>query len=380
MKLLIKNGITPKGRVSLPPSKSEAVRAALLLGLCGGDPMRAVENYPARPLCDDVMRALAAADTAVPVPDAGSSAALLRMLVPVRLALYGRADIRADERLAARGMQELERCLGAEVRFDNGMLSMEKTLSSARYEIDCSRSSQFLSGLLIALPLLPRECEIVVRGGLVSKGYADMTLRFARLFGARVEETEEGFVTHPSRYTEPVTIPVFGDLSYAAVFRAMNALGGEVEISGMTDDPMQPDGRFYELAGLPDADVADCPDLMPVLAACACGRKADTVIRGAGRLAFKESDRLRGMERLISDLGGEAYVLGDALVVRGRGGLHGGECSAQGDHRLCFAAAALAAICDKPVTLCGAESVTKSAPRFWEDYSGLDGDIIEVTE
>ncbi|MBO4562225.1 MAG: chorismate synthase [Clostridia bacterium] len=369
MKLVIENRTKPKGAVALPPSKSEAIRVSLLLALAGDDPARAVSGFEA-PFCRDIECAIGAARELGKRPFVGESAALLRMLLPVSLALFGRAEVTGADRLFARGIGELEECLGTKAKRQGSGLVMEKRLSQSVYEIDCSRSSQFLSGLLIALPLLDRDCEIVIKNGLVSKPYSDMTLHTARLFGARIEETETGYVTRPSRYTAPDRIPVMGDRSCAAVFEAMDLFGGEVTTLGERDD-LQPDQRFLLISSLPEIDVADCPDLLPLLAVAACGKAGDTVISGTARLSSKESDRPRSVERLIRDLGGEAVASGDTLTVHGSGWLRGGACSACGDHRIAFAAAVASLISTGPVILEGAECTAKSAPRFWDDLKKL---------
>ena len=363
MEVTLKNGIPPRGTVTVPPSKSEAIRAALLLGICGKEPRRAVEAYTG-PFCDDISRALTVFSGR---PDAGASASLLRMLLPVLLALHGRAEVACSQRLIERGVNELEECLGIRAERTETGLIMEDVIEKSRFELDCSRSSQFLSGLLIALPLLPRECVIEIKNGLVSGPYADMTLDFVRRFGGKIEKTAKGYITRPSAYSAPNTIPVTGDHSYAAVFRAMNFLSGNITIEGASEETYQPDKRFLELVGRDECDISDCPDLMPLLAVCACGRRGDTLIRGTARLRSKESDREAGTVGLINDLGGSAEVLDDAVIVHGRGSLDGGIIDPMDDHRLAFAAAAAAIICRRPVTVKNAECVNKSAPAFWKD-------------
>lgn len=371
MKLVLKNGIKPKGMVTLPPSKSEAIRAALLLALSGEAPEKAVAGFDA-PFCGDVENALAAARELSDVY-AGESAALLRFAIPVQAALFGRISVRADARLIKRGVEEAEECLGISLAPDeNGLIRTEAHLTASRFLIDCSRSRQFLSGLLIALPLLDRECEIIVKNGLVSKPYAEITLRFVRLFGGRIEETETGFLTRPSVYRAPERIPVTGDASYAAVFEAMNALGGQVEITGKGEGSLQPDAAFPALCELADISVTDCPDLAPLLAAAACAKTGDTMIHGTARLRTKESDREAGTVELIRSLGGSAEAGGGFITVHGTGSLSGGECDIHGDHRLAFAAAVMALVCESPVVFEGAECAYKSAPGFIEDLKKLD--------
>ncbi len=371
MRIRIENGIMPKGVVKLPPSKSEAIRAALLLGLSGEDPRRAVEGFDA-PFCADMNCALLAAEK-LDGAFVGESAALMRMLIPVQAALFGRVSVLADEALLKRGFGEIEECLGVSLTPAPGtaFIDARAPITGDRFTIDCSRTSQFLSGLLIALPLLDRECELIVKNGLVSKPYAEMTLDFVRLFGGAIEETETGYRTFPSAYRAPEVIPVTGDASYAAVFEAMNVLGGEVNVVGKDENTRQPDKDFLKYALLRDADISDCPDIAPLLAAVACSRTGDTVIRGTARLRTKESDREAGAVCLIRDLGGEAEAGRGCVIVHGGKRLSGGECCVQNDHRLAFAAAVMALISDSPVSFEGAECAAKSAASFWEDCKEL---------
>ena len=378
MEITIQNEIKPWGSVTLPPSKSETIRAALLLRLSGEDPERAVAGFGA-PFCSDICDALLAAKE-LKTAYVGESAALMRFMIPVQAALFGRVTISADEELFSRGLKEIEDCFGVSLeRIPGTTLIYKKAVikRKTRFEIDCSRSSQFLSGLLIALPLLRHDCEIIVKNGLVSSPYAEMTLDFVRLFGGDIERTDTGFITHPSAYTAPERIPVHGDRSYAAVFEAMDLFGGEVTVWGERD-PMQPDSDFLLISSLPVIDVTDCPDIMPLLAVTACGKAGETVIIGTGRLSSKESDRPKAVEALINSLGGSAEARENSLVIRGSGHLAGGRCSSFGDHRIAFAAAVAALISNSPVTVEGAECVSKSAPRFWEDLVSLGMEITEV--
>lgn len=376
MILEIKNGIPLKGRVELPPSKSETIRALILTALAGGDLSRVTEGFNA-PFCDDIAFAAEAAKHLSESPDAGSSAALLRMLIPVQLVLTGRAQVKCSDALIARGHAELEACFGAPLAEENGALTMTDPVIGDSFEIDCSRSSQFLSGLLIALPLMERDCRITVKNGLVSSPYAAMTLDIVRQFGGRIDETERGFVTHPSRYALPERMPVTGDMSLAAVYKAMNALGAHIDIGGAGADTRQPDKDISRHLSADECDVTDCPDIAPILAAAACAKCGDTVITGTGRLRTKESDRAKTSAELIRALGGSAETGEDRMIIHGRGALRGGECSSFGDHRIAFAAAVTAPICDEPILLRGAECVKKSAPRFWQDFAALGGVIGE---
>lgn len=377
MDVRILNGTRPRGCVALPPSKSEAIRAALLLALSGADPRRAVKGFEP-PICRDIENALRAAED-LREGLVGESAALERFLIPIQAALFGRVSLCAKARLLARGLREAEECFGVSLSpAADGRIESVLRLEKSVYELDCSRSSQFLSGLLIALPLLDRSCEIIVKNGIVSRPYVDMTLDFVRLFGGIIEETGRGFITRPSVYTEPERVPVTGDRSYAAAFEAMNAFCGDITLTGSSPFTRQPDKRFLMISALDDCDITDCPDLLPVLAVTACGKAGDTVIRGTARLSTKESDRESGTVKLIRDLGGSANVGADCVMIHGTGSLAGGACDTYGDHRMAYAAAVASLIARSHVTVRGAECTEKSGPAFWRDLASLGVVCFEV--
>ena len=157
----------------------------------------------------------------------------------------------------------------------------------------------------------------------------------------------------------------------------MNLLGGSVKLPEGGSE--QADSAFLRLAGRDEVSVRDCPDLAPLLAVAACKKTGETLICGTARLRLKESDRERGTVDMIRTLGGEARVLEDAILINGRGGLSGGEYDPGNDHRMAFAAAAAAAICDKPVVIRRAECVNKSFPAFFTELKKLCG-AGEITE
>ena len=205
-----------------------------------------------------------------------------------------------------------------------------------------------------------------------------MTRDVLRRFGVRSMRTEDGFsVPGGQTYRLPAhDLAPEGDWSGAAVWLAVNALGGRIALRGLKDDSLQSDRRMAQLArALPGTvDIADIPDLLPLLCVLAAFKPAGTRFTHAGRLRYKESDRLNGCARLICDLGGLAQAEENALLVQPRP-LTGGETDARGDHRMAMAAAAAACACPQGVLLRGAECVDKSYPAFWADYKRLGGQM-----
>ena len=368
-----------RGDVTAPPSKSDAQRLLIAVWLAG-DIDRVQLNGAQSADIAACVRCLHALDAPQPCLDCGDSGAVLRFLTPVAAALGG-ARMTGSHQLAARPMDALLHALaenGCRISGDCLPFSLSGGLRGGVYALPGDVSSQFISGLLFALPLLAQDSEIHLTSPLRSAGYVDMTRDVLRRFGVRSMRTEDGFsVPGGQTYRLPAhELAPEGDWSGAAVWLAVNALGGRIALRGLKDDSLQSDRRMAQLArALPDTvDIADIPDLLPLLCVLAAFQPTGTRFTHAGRLRYKESDRLNGCARLICDLGGLAQAEEDALLVQPRP-LTGGETDARGDHRMAMAAAAAACACPQGVLLRGAECVDKSYPAFWADYKRLGGQM-----
>ena len=331
--------------------------------------------------------------------DCGESGSTLRFLLPVAAALGIRAEFTGRGKLAERPLSPLYEemqahgvSLSEAGRFP---LRTEGQLTSGRYTMAGNVSSQFFTGLLLALPLLEGDSEIRITGGLESASYIHMTMDILRLFGVRAERTEDGFrVPGGQQYRTPGQLAVEGDWSGAAFWLAAGALSERgIECRGLNRESSQGDraiaellrkfgarveeeaGRVAvfrgELRGI-DIDAADIPDLVPVLAATAAYADGETRIRHIARLRLKESDRVEAVLALIRNLGGAAEATEQELRIAG-GGLHGGTADAFGDHRIAMAAAVAGSAAKEPVTIIGAEAVAKSYPGFFEVFRSLGG-------
>lgn len=260
-------------------------------------------------------------------------------------------------------------------------------------------SSQYISGLLFALPLLDAGSRIILSTALESSAYVAMTCRTLADFGICVDAADAGFlVPGRQRYHSPGECRIGGDWSNAALWLAMGALSpGGITVRGLDAESLQGDRRILEVLSRfgasihfhgngdvmasnsgsgelhgADVDMREIPDLLPVLAVLATAASTPSNFTHAGRLRLKESDRLEGTARLIADLGGHAEVFPDGLrVMPGR--LRGGAVDSQNDHRLAMAAVLASARCDSPVMLDGAQSCRKSYPALWRDFSALGG-------
>ena len=316
--------------------------------------------------------------------DADESGSTLRFLLPVVCALGIPTEFHLGGRLPERPLsplwEELERHGALLSRPAPDRLRAEGSFRGGEFTLAANVSSQFISGLLFALPCLPEGGSIRLTGTLESASYLEMTLRALERFGVHVTCGENGYtVPGGPGFRSPGEAAVEGDWSNAAFWIcADRILGGTLSITGL--DPGSPQGdRAVEreslrvAAGSAVVDCRDIPDLLPVLAVLASVSPGQTRFVNAGRLRLKESDRLAAVSALLTALGGQVRELEDGLIVTGVPKLRGGEVSSFGDHRIAMSAAVAALACREPVILHGAEAVNKSYPAFWEDYRRLGG-------
>ena len=339
-----------------------------------------------------------------PSLDCGESGSTLRFLLPVAAALGCGAVFTGHGRLPERRVSALLDAMrqnGCTPSAEHLPISLSGRLTPGEYAIIGNESSQYISGLLFALPLTGGDCHIRIIGPCSSRGYIEMTLRTVRRFGITVQEPETGFlVPGGQRYRSPGNAVLEGDWSNAAFFLAAGALGKTVTVTGLDAATAQRDceiapllARFGAQITQQDGcvtvspghlaaqriDVDQIPDLLPILAVTACAAEGETVLYNAARLRDKESDRLTTTAALLTALGGSVQEEPDALRIRGVGRLKGGTVDGAGDHRIVMAAAVAAAISEASVTIHGAEAVRKSYPGFFEDLKALGGNCDGVT-
>lgn len=364
------------GRVTAPPSKSAWHRALICRFLAG-------QSLPEQVSGDDVKHTLVglrALQSGAPVVDCGDSGATLRFLLPLAMAL-GRRDT-----LFTGGPRLLERPLSAPYpveRTERGYRTAAP-LMPGRYALRGDETSQTVSGLLMALPLLDAPSQLVLTTPLVSRPYVDMTLDTLHRHGVTAEETADGW-----RIPAPQTFraddgPIEGDWSAAGWWLTVNALqGGGITVEGLSSRSRQSDRAIVDyLQRLPETvDVSQTPDLLPTLALLAAMTPQTTRFTGGAFLRRKESDRLHTAAAVLSALGAEVREQPDGLTVTGGRPLRGGvTVDAFGDHRIAMLCACGALFCAQPVTLRGGDCVSKSYEDFWRDYAALGGKVEELTE
>ena len=429
----------PSGQIFLPPSKSVGHRALICGALAGGGTVRnAGDNDDIRATirCLSALGAKLSSVDGVdgcsgedggnsdswriesgrasrlrtPVTlDCGESGSTLRFLIPLA-ALYGsEVTFTGRGRLMERPLDVYETCLGGKgVSFQrkDGCLTVRGPLSPGVFRLPGDVSSQFITGLLLALPLLSQDSLILLETPLQSASYVDLTLAVLADYGIQIENNEHKYykIYGNQRYRVR-EYAVEADYSGAAFFLAAAALGRPLELMGLNLASVQGDRAFLDLlrqAGYdiqtgphggiavassltrPSADatvirprplivdVGDIPDLVPPLAALLAFADGESRIVNAGRLRIKESDRLATVTRQLNRLGAQVIEGRDSLIIHGKPQLQGGLCFGENDHRIAMMCGVAAIGCETPVTIDGYDCVKKSYPGFWRDFMGKE--------
>ncbi len=376
-----------RGHVTPPASKSQAHRAVLALALSGGEGRLSNLSLSEDILATrDCVEALGSG-TGIPLLPCRESGSTLRFLIPVALALRGGGRFTGRGRLLERpqsAYEELCRERGISWTRTEDAIEVRGTLDPGIFRLRGDISSQFVTGLLFALPLLKGDSEIVMTTPLESRGYVDMTLDVMEKFGVRAENLDyRRFLVPGNQQYRARDMTIEADWSQAAFWLAAKGTGSSVEIDGMNPDSVQGDRVILQYCdqlsepGEAVIDVSQCPDLVPPLAVCAALRPGQvTRLVNAARLRMKESDRLAAVTALLNSLGGQVEEQADSLTIYGRAELEGGvTCGCCNDHRIAMMAGIAATCCRKPVTLLGADCVSKSYPEFWDHFRSLGGEV-----
>lgn len=343
--------------------------------------------------------------------DCRESGSTLRFMLPVACALGADATFIGAARLGERPLTPLINELmaaGCDLPGTGGLpLTARNRLRPGTFLLPGNVSSQYVSGLLLALPLLGQESTIEVAGALESKPYVDLTIEALAAFGIAVrtecdaEQQVTRFHLDGTGYRTPQRICVEGDWSNAAFWFCAAAIGKRpITVRGLALNSVQGDrtvlaalSRFGARVNRSTAaatvrpdklkgfslSARDVPDLVPVLSAVAASCEGTTVIHDCARLRLKESDRLQTTAATLNALGANVRIVGDDLVIEGVPELTGGTVDACRDHRIAMTAAVAAVRASGPVVIRGAEAVAKSYPTFFDDYRELGG-IVQLKE
>ena len=425
--------ITPQllhGNVLVPSSKSMGHRMCICAGLSGNHCI--VDNIAVSKDIEATNRCLTALGVAVteatslhkgrtafqyywdrsfpvePVAaDCGESGSTLRFFIPLGALCNAPVTFEGHGKLVSRPLQPYYDIFGKqELRYrtaENGHLPLTVAgrLKPGAYVLPGDVSSQFVSGLLFALPLLSGDSTLEILPLLESASYIELTLSSLRAFGIEIKRKDLLHYEIPGgqTYCAPAErVQVEGDWSQAAFWLVAGAVGSQdgLHCRGLSEDSLQGDKAILKILRNMGADItvqdstfviapsklhgceidaADCPDLVPVLSVAASVAEGTTHVINAGRLRIKECDRLAAMHSELVKLGADITEEPEGFLIKGRPeGLQGGTVvDAWNDHRIAMSMAVAVLACKDPVTLTGGESVSKSYPEFWNDYAAVGG-------
>ena len=360
------------GSVQAPPSKSYAHRLVICSFLSGGGNITGLEYSEDIKATQGCVNALKNGDGLY----CNESGSTLRFMIPLCLTYDRKITLRGSKRLFSRGLEVYESiCKGQGLYFEKGedFVTVCGKLKSGRFSVRGDISSQFISGLLFALPTLEGDSEIVVTTKLESRPYIDLTLKALKDFGIEVEVLDNVFKIKGNQKYKKCDKKVEGDYSNAAFFDALNYLGHNVNVTGLDPDSLQGDRVYKEYfeklsASKVTLDVSFCPDLAPVLMVVAAYNHGCTLV-GTRRLKIKESDRGEAMKKELEKLGVNVTVYENEIEVGFCPSAPTGKLYGHNDHRIVMALSVL--LTKFGGTVEGAEAVSKSLPDFFERLETL---------
>lgn len=405
----------PNGTVNVPPSKSDVHRAIICAAMANGvsriSPVALSNDIKATIGCIKALGADAVLENNVltvdgtnmyknktALLDCGESGSTLRFFIPIAAVGNINATFVGKGKLPQRPIGIFTEALpkaGTVCKTEGGLpLEIKGQLKSGIFEIPGNVSSQFITGLLLALPILEGDSEIVLTSPLESVGYIAMTIRTMKQFGVNIQATEKGWHIKGGQSYKTCDYTTDGDWSQAAFFMVLGAVSGKVTVKGVAKDSTQGDKKCAEILARFGAkvtqldnevtvekgelkaitiDASQIPDLVPVLSVCAAFARGTTKIINAERLRIKECDRLKATAELLNNLGGKVKELSDGLEITGVSSLKGGNVNGYNDHRIVMSAAVCAARSDEDITATFAMSINKSYPDFYIDYNSIGG-------
>lgn len=414
-----------KGIITPPPSKSMAHRALICAGLANGDSI--IRNVEMSEDIAATCRVLSGLSVLINIKGSGNgrnniyvtgngnidpieklldcseSGSTLRFLMPVSRISSKTVEFTGSGLLIERPI-DIYKDIFTDMDIDwqsNGdklPVKLSGSLKPSSINIPGNISSQFVTGLLFALPVLDGDSTINITTPLESIGYVDLTLQMLTKAGINIVVSDDyrRFDIKGNQAYQPIEYNVEGDWSQAAFWIVSGLLGREMIIKGLDINSKQGDKTIldivYNMGGTykwqdddliisPSVthgtviDASGCPDLVPAAALLASLSIGETRIINAGRLRFKECDRLAVVTSELNKLGADIFELDDGLIINGVDKLTGGEVSGWNDHRIVMTLAIAAQSCDDDITISDSSAVRKSYPLFWEDYKAVGGNI-----
>ena len=341
------------------------------------------------------------------------SGSTLRFMIPIAAALGYKCRFEMSGNLGKRPLDvyyDIFDKNGIKYKRGENYLEIDGNLNAGEYDIPGNISSQFITGMLFALSMLEEDSLLKITDKIESKSYIDITLQCLKDFGIEIENNNyrkfriKGNQKYKCRKEKQGynKYTVEGDFSQGAFFLCADAIGNDVNIKGLRRDSIQGDKatidilermgceRIYnecndikmKVNSLNSTviDATDCPDIIPVLSVCAAFANGTTEIVNAKRLRIKECDRLSAINEELSKLGANIEEREDSLIIYGNGNkkLKGGcEVWSHKDHRICMMLSIASTICEEEIVIKDAECISKSYPRFFEDFEKLGG-CVEV--
>lgn len=338
--------------------------------------------------------------------DCNESGTVLRLTLPVACAIYENSVFKGKGRLLQRPLsplkEELEKKGCKILQPNNFTLELCGKITNGIYTLPGNISSQFISGLLFALPLLDGDSKIILTSPLQSRGYVDMTIDVLEQFGITIKQSDNTYTIKGSqKYISPEKITVEGDWSNSAFWLCAGALNGNISVTGLNPDSIQGDRAILDILSSMGADItqdnekitiiskkklsntsvdlSQIPDLAPVLAAVASSAEGETLLFNAKRLRLKESDRINAICDMLEKIGCNASSGDDYIKINGNGFITGGIADSHNDHRIVMSLAICATVAKNNIIITNADAVTKTYPEFFNDYIKLGG-IVDVID
>ena len=407
MKVKIKPGIL-NGTIEIPPSKSYSHRAVIAAALASGRKSKIdnlkfsidittttdiMENWGAKINWGENFLEIVGNDGKVVPRDkytqCNESGSTIRFLIPIGITSENELIFDGKGKLVDRPLDTYYKIFDKQKIFyktEEGKLPLEikGKLQSRIYEIDGNISSQFITGLLYALPLLNGNSKLIVNKKLESKGYIDLTLEMLKLAGIKIQNNNyKSFDISGNQKYKPFDYTVEGDYSQVAFWIVAGIISSnqdkKIKCLHVNKNSLQGDREIIEIVQRMGANLEMYDDYIIVKSSKTEGTalsKGETQIINGERLRIKESDRITSIKTELNKLGAKVEEKGDSLVIQGVDGFKGGvTVSSWNDHRIAMSLAIASTRCEKEIVIEKAESVKKSYPHFWEDFEKMGGKI-----